>query len=371
VFYRVDGPPGTFLTGYDRLDIVPGAENGIAFAFGRFGETPLRIATLSRTISTGVDQIGFTVTVAESTLARTELARAILWRSALRLAGMILGAAAIVWVAVTLALRPLSALGGAIAQRSPDDLRPIREPAPAEVEGIVEAVNSFMARLETSLAALRNFTGNASHQLRTPLSVVRTQLALVTRATDPAQARVALEKADAALARAERVLAQLLLMARVDAAGGRPAPDPLDAADLARDLTADMVPAAAAAGVDLGFAGQGRAMIRAEPVLLAEMLRNLIDNAIAYAGRGAEVTVRVAVADGGVVLTVEDDGPGLPPDRGSTIDRQHAFAKGQSGGLGLGLAIVAEIAGLFGGALTLGPRVGGRGLAATLTFPRA
>ncbi|MDT8855556.1 sensor histidine kinase [Paracoccaceae bacterium Fryx2] len=376
VFYRVDGPPGQFLTGYDRLAVVPsppGDPTPLAaiFADGVFAGDPIRIATLHRQASTGIASIPFTVTVAESTLARVALARAILWRSALRLAGMILGAGAIVWVAVTLALRPLDRMGAVIAERSPDDLRPIRQEAPSEVAGLVEAVNSFMGRLGTALAALRNFTGNASHQLRTPLAVVRTQLALASRAPTLAAGREATAKADAALAEAERILAQLLLLARVDAAAGLPVPDSIDPGALARQLTAERVPAAALAGVDLGYEGGPTPRIRAEPVLLSEALRNLLDNALTHAGRGAVVTVRVRAEPGSVCLSVEDDGPGLPEALRASVGRRFARGGTNAEGLGLGLAIVQEIAQLYQGTLALHPGPLGRGLVAELRFPAA
>lgn len=367
VFYRVDGPQG-FITGYDRLErATPGAD-GRGFADGSFAGDPIRIITLARTASTGVESIPFTVTVAESTLARRDLAQAILLSSALRLLGMILGAAAIVWVAVPLALRPLHRLGEAIADRSPDDLSPIRAQVPAEVQDLVEAVNSLMGRLQTALDGLRHFTGNAGHQLRTPLAVIRTQLALAGRAEDLAAARAAAAKGDAALAGAERILAQLLLLARVDAAAGQGAAT-VEVAALAREVTGERVPRAAAADIDLGFSGLpggGPARALAEPVLLAEALKNLIDNALAYAGPGAVVTVEVAEGDGVLVLAVEDDGPGLQPEARAHLTAR--FARGSSGeaGLGLGLPIVAEIAALFGATLTLRDGAGGRGLRAEL-----
>lgn len=366
VFYRVDGPAG-FLTGYDRLEVVEHDGDGLAFADAAFGTVPIRVATLTRQVSAGDGSMPFSVTVAESTRARDELALAILARSALRLMGMIIGAAAIVWVAVTLALRPLNRLGETIAQRSPDDLRPVQAHVPDEVQDLLSAVNSFMGRLDTALGALRSFTGNASHQLRTPLATVRTQLALARRSTDAGGD--ALDKADAALARAERVLAQLLVLARVDAAAGAAALQPMDLAALARGLTAEMVPAAAAAGIDLGYDGMTAATVRAEPVLAAELLRNLLDNALAYAGRGATVTVRVRRAAGSVLLEVEDDGPGLPPARAAhPLRRALEGADAPQGGYGLGLAIVAEIAALFGTAPALGPGPDGRGLRVQVAF---
>ena len=376
VFYRVDAPEGQFLTGYDGLALVPVGEEGIGFADGTFGEVPIRSATLLRRVSTGADSVAFTVTVAESTLARSELARTILIRSAVRILALMLCTIAIVWLAVTLAFRPLDRLGAAIAERTPDDLRPIREAVPLEAAPLAGAVNSFMGRLEDAVAALRHFTGNASHQLRTPLATLRTQLALARRAGDKAQGEAALDKAEAALIRAERVLAQLLALARVDAAATGLALGPVDLAALARDLATEGLARADAVGTDLGYEGPDRALALAEPVLAGELLRNLLDNALAYAGRGAVVTVRVRTEEDGVVLEVEDNGPGLPPDRlealkAGAVPERMARQGGapQTGGSGLGLAIVAEIAGLFGATCRFDTLTDGRGLKVSCRFP--
>ncbi len=195
-------------------------------------------------VSTGAASVHFAVTVAESTRARSALARAILIRSALRLAVLVLGVATLVWLAVTVALRPLERLGDAIAERSPDDLRPVTADTPEEVEPLVQAINLFMVRLKTALDALRNFTGNASHQLRTPLAVVRTQLALMDRSADPDEAAMARDSARAALERAERVLSHLLVLARVDASAGAAVLGPVDMVAIAKEVTSDLVPAA-------------------------------------------------------------------------------------------------------------------------------
>lgn len=389
VFYRVDAPEGQFLTGYAALARVAVGEEGIGFADGLFGAVPIRSATLRRELSTGATSVPFTVAVAESTLARSELARTILIRSALRILVLMLSTIAIVWLAVTLAFRPLDRLGAAIAERTPDDLRPIREAVPLEAAPLAGAVNSFMGRLEDAVAALRHFTGNASHQLRTPLATLRTQLALARRADDRALGEAALDKAEAALVRAERVLAQLLALARVDAAATGLALGPVDLAALARDLAAECLAQADARGIDLGYEGPERAealaedwaKARAEPVLAAELLRNLLDNALAYAGRGAVVTVRVRPAagtDAAVLLEVEDNGPGLPPDRlealqsGALPQRMAVAAVApHAGGSGLGLAIVAEIAGLFGASCRFEALPGGRGLRVSCRVPSA
>ena len=373
VFYRVDGPPGTFITGYQNLPSIPRREGqAAAFENATFRGEPIRVAALARSASTGINSVPFIVTVAETTIARQHLTRTILIRSALRLLFMIAGAAVIVWVAVTLSLRPLYRFSEAIAERSPDDLHPISERVPNEVQGLVDTVNSFMVRLEGALEALRHFTGNASHQLRTPLAIIRTQLALAGRATDIGVAREATRKADEAVADAERILAQLLLMARIDATKRSTSMQKIDLTALAQGVTAEHVPFAAEADIDLGFEGEGDVVVFAEPLLIGELLKNLIGNALLYAGAGAEVTVRVNQKGDMAVLEVEDNGPGIPPDKQTQVLKR--FERGgmtEKSGTGLGLPIVEEIARLHGAALSLTQGREGRGLKVQVAIPIA
>jgi two-component system sensor histidine kinase TctE len=176
-------------------------------------------------------------------------------------------------------------------------------------------------------------------------------------------------KADTALVKAERILRQLMMLARVDGAGGQIQSRQLDLCDLARGITADMIPQADRARVDLGFAGSDATIVAGEPVLLEELLRNLIDNAINYAGAGATVTVRVIAGDT-PVLEIEDDGPGVPPDKLEALrqGRRGGEAAMAAGGHGLGLSIVREIAHIFGATVELvsGPE---RGLLVRVRFP--
>jgi two-component system sensor histidine kinase TctE len=372
VFYRVDGPPGAFITGYQTLPSLPEvAGQSTSFADAIFRGEPIRLAVLRRSASTGVNSVPFVVTVAETTIARRQLTQTILLHSAFRLGLMIAGAALIVWVAVTFSLRPLYRLGDAIAERSPDDLHPIGERVPSEVQGLVDTVNSFMVRLQSALDALRHFTGNASHQLRTPLAIIRTQLALARRAATVDQALAAALKADEAVATAERILAQLLLMAKIDAAAKEEArgSERIELAGLARSVTAEHVPAAGEVGIDLGFAGEGEHWIRAEPLLVGELLKNLVGNALLYAGRGAEVTVRVSGLGDQVALEIEDNGPGIRPELREAVLKRFRRGGNEAPGTGLGLPIVEEIAALYGGTMRLEDGEGGRGLRVAVTFP--
>jgi two-component system sensor histidine kinase TctE len=140
-----------------------------------------------------------------------------------------------------------------------------------------------------------------------------------------------------------------------------------------------MVPSALPADIDLGFEGLDEAVVLADAVLLAELLKNLVANAISYAGAGAIVTVRVLEAAGEPVLEVEDNGPGLSDEqRAAAVQARRgatrplpSLAKGQSSGMGLGLAITAEISALFGADLDLTAGRGGAGLLARVRFPAA
>ena len=264
-------------------------------------------------------------------------------------------------------------LSEAIAERSPGDLHPIDQAVPSEVEGLVETVNSFMVRLQSALDALRNFTGNASHQLRTPLAIIRTQLALSSRATSLQEAQAVALKGDQAVAHAERILAQLLLMAKIDAAAAREAltASAIDLTAIAQEITGELIPTASAAGIDLGFEGDRPEHVRAEPLLIGELLRNLVGNAIAYAGTGAEVTVRISGAPDAVRPEVEDNGPGIAATRLDAVRQR--FSRGTdttTPGAGLGLPIVEEICELFNARLDLGPGDAGRGLKAVVRFEK-
>lgn len=368
VFYRVDGPDG-FITGYQQLPVVPGAGTEIVYEDLVFRGDAIRLGSLQRAASSGVSAIPFTVTVAETTIARSQLAQSLLVQASVRLAILILAAAVIVWFAVSLSLAPLYRLRNAIALRSPDDLSPIRQDVPREVEGLVETINSFMTRLDSALGALRHFTGNASHQLRTPMAIMRTQLALAQRAKTEDERRAAIAAADNAVEHAERVLAQLLLLARIDeAASDALRLDTIDLAALAKTQTAELVPRASAAGIDLGYEGAESAMMRGDAMLLGELLRNLIENAIAYAGSGAEATVGVDRDAAGVRLTVADTGPGVAAAKLPHLRQRFARERADKPGAGLGLAIVEEIAALFGGTTDVTSDAG-RGFRVTILLP--
>ena len=376
VFYRVEGPGGAFITGYEKLPVPAGEFNETIGNRARFSDAlfrgdAIRVATMDGAASTGKRSIPYRVVVAETTNARQKLANDILIRTAIRQALLVGIAAIIVWIGVTRALRPLQRLEEAIGRRSMDDLRPIEHAVPSEVEQLVVSINGFMQRLGGALDALRHFTGNASHQLRTPLTVIRTQLELTRRAETGDDASAALQVADGAVIHAERTLAQLLLLARVDeASADRLSDATFDLGAEAQKTTVAYLAKARERRIDLGFEGPDAPVeISGDAMLLGELLRNLIENAIAYAGEGVTVTVRVGREGAAAFLEVEDDGVGIEPaKREKALERFVRLSPDDQAGAGLGLSIVSEIAALFGARLTMKSGSEGKGLLVRVVF---
>ncbi|MEM6460553.1 MAG: sensor histidine kinase [Pseudomonadota bacterium] len=373
VFYRINGPASRFITGYRELPVPSDydrAVRGLGFADAHFRDEPIRVAVLSGAAASDAVSMAYEIVIAETTNARSKMARDILLRSALRQGVLILAAALIVWFAVTSALRPLYRLQEAVGRRSPDDLRPIEHRVPDEVSGLVATINDLVRRFGASISALRNFTANASHQLRTPLTVMRTQLEIANRAETAEARQAALAETNDAIGETERVLSQLLVLARIDSTAREDIADlQCDIAAISRQVCSALISGNLPADIDLGYDGPDNLIIGGDEVLMREMLRNVVDNAIRHGGRPIEITLRTRQTDGDVRIEIEDNGIGI--DEAQMKGVMGRFRRGddtQAQGSGLGLAIANEIAELFHGKLELKCRRDGQGLVVTITF---
>ncbi len=375
VYYRVDSDE-TLITGYDDL---PTSDASRSLAPGQstvydatYRGAPIRVIALAGASTSVQRSVPFTVYVAETTQSRRNLVLQMLLSSAGRLGATIVAALLIVWLGVNWGLRPLARLEGALGRRSPDDLRSIRHDVPREVQRLVGAINELMARLAAALESQKRFTGNASHQLRTPLSVVKAQLELASREKNPKQMRKAIEEAQRATRHSERLVEQLLLLARVDAEGGAAGSfEAFDLVDLARETTSDFAASSLKRKFDLGFeAEDGSVTVLGRRALLAEALKNLIENAMTYCPENSRITVRVRKDGHEAVLEVEDNGPGIPADRREEMSERFVrLNEHDADGSGLGLAIVREVAVLHGGDLLLTGGKRNKGLCARITIP--
>lgn len=276
-------------------------------------------------------------------------------------------AAALAWWVTGQALRPVTAIRTELAAVTASELdRRVPDPGGAdEIARLARTVNDTLDRLERSDARQRQFTADASHELRNPLAAVRARLEVALARPSPDRESVSAALADTE--RLQRIAADLLLLARLDG-GPAPRPEPVDLALLAAEdaarRPAPRVPLRRAAPVPVPAYG--------DPARLERALANLVDNALRYAR--SEVLVRAVAEDGWAVLEVTDDGPGIPEaDRDRVFERfvrLDADRGRAGGGTGLGLAIAREIARAHGGDVrALPPREGAPGARLELRLP--
>ncbi|MBV8627771.1 MAG: sensor histidine kinase, partial [Paraburkholderia sp.] len=260
-----------------------------------------------------------------------------------------------------------------IRARRPDDLSPLEaQRAPPEIEPLVTSFNDLLTRLEQNMELQKRFIADAAHQMKTPLAGLRTQAELALRQDAPAEVHRSLEQIATSSEHAARLVTQLLALARAENRMSGQIFTPVDVADVARHAVRDWVQPALAKQMDLGYEGPEkdyggadgggddeaptRVEVDGNPVMLREMLSNLIDNAIRYTPAGGRITVRVRPepAAGVVHLEVEDTGMGIPAaERERVIERFYRILGRDGEGSGLGLAIVREIATMHGGTLAI------------------
>ncbi len=263
----------------------------------------------------------------------------------------------LVWLALARGIRPLNELQQRIRRRRSDDLSPIDEfDAPEEVAPLVRAINDLLARLDQSIGAQKHFLADAAHQLKTPLAGLRTQAELAQREIDagqqdPRSLKRSLQQIAHSSQRAAHMVNQLLAMARAEDKESAQRQQEVRLSRLAREVVRDFVPRAMDKHIDLGYEGpdgdDGTTRMIGQPLLIRELIRNLVDNALHYTPSGGMVTVRVTSDPFGqvVVLQVEDSGPGIAEAERELVFRPFYRALDtQVDGSGLGLAIVKEIA---------------------------
>lgn len=279
-------------------------------------------------------------------------------------------------------LRPLAATSQEIERRSATSLEAIDfADLPEEILPLVESINALMQRLDTALAAQRQFTADAAHELRTPLTALRLQLRLLGSAHDEAEREAAMADMRGGIDRATRQVEQLLALSRLEPEAVISHDVRVDLNGLVRSVVADFNLRAQSDGIDLGAdLPEQTCAAQGSPDQLKVLLNNLVDNALRYTRRGGHVDVRLAIdpGSGEPILEVIDDGPGIEMwERHRVFDRFYRAASSQTeeqtiDGTGLGMAIVKSIAEHHGASVTLGDGLpGGRGpgLSVQVRFP--
>jgi len=313
------------------------------------------------------------IQVAHPLRLRREMAADFARRAVLPLLALLPLLAVVIWVVVGRALTPLSSISTALRARTAAALEPLpQENLPEELVPLVGSLNDLLQRLQHALESQRQFVGDAAHELRSPLTAVQLQLSLLKRASDADERAAAIERLERGVHRSNRLVQQLLTLARQDPAAPDATLDEVDVDQLARELVSDYEPQAALNRQALRLETEP-VLVRGDREALRVMLSNLIDNALRYTPADGSVTVRIMREGADVVIEVEDTGPGIAAEqRARVFDRFYRVPNATADeGSGLGLAIVKRVVDRHAGSVTLDDAAAGRGLKVSVRLPAA
>ena len=386
LLYMVSSPPGKFILGNQSLPPPPNQGQTPALDTPYFfdgsmptsaGEQPIRLVALY--LRFGDDNMApqtMLVQVARSSANREELARRILVDMLLPMSSLVLLMTVIVRLGIRAGLSPLTRLRQQVEGRAPTDLAPLQlASAPRELWSLATAINTLLSAVQNTVATQKRFIGDAAHQLRTPLAGLKSQTEIALQSNTDPQLQARLQRVHESATRSAHLVNQLLTLARAE-------PESATAHDrkrfdlqrMAQSVTAEWVPKALRAQVDLGMHEDVSApvWVQANELLIREALTNLIDNAVQYAGANSQVTVRVGMDIGAsqAWLEVSDTGPGLSSAEQDIVFERFVRVSEMGQGCGLGLAIVKEIVHRHQGSVSLA-NVVPQGLQVTIRLPLA
>lgn len=366
------------ISGYADLPKVPlhaKQEGDVTFTKADYRGHQIRIVAEDRRLPRINGLV--TVEVAETMDARDRVVREMLLSLALLEGLLILLAAILIPGAVRWGLSPLLQLRGEMDRRSVSDFTPLPVAnVPAELRDFVGTFNGLLGRLDASVQGVRRFTADASHQMRTPLSILRTHVAALRKAKPGSEdAASSIADIDDATGRLQNLLVQLLALARADSAATvSETLQPLDLVETARQVANDHAGLALRHKAKLQFAASADSiMALGHPALIVELLSNLLDNAIRYNERGRKVSVEVGERGGVPTVSFEDGGPGI-----AAADRERVFERftrlqpeRDKVGTGLGLSIVRTLADTMGAQIAIRDTTSGKGLKIEVAFQPA
>jgi two-component system sensor histidine kinase TctE len=375
--YYVVRQANRVLTGYEDLPTVTmaGVPTGqTLFRYANFRSQRVRIASEARRLPRMPDLV--VVEVAQ-TLGERHALEMVMLAALTVLEGLFVAfAAVLVWPALKWSLRPVNRLRDEIDARpahhanfAPLDL----QQTPVELLGLVTGFNHLLSRLENAVARMRQFTSDASHQMRTPLAVLKTHVAVLSNhLPQSSAANSSLADVSGALTRLQLLLTRLTTLARADAAaGGGIKVTRVDLRTVVTQVAGELVPLAAQRNITISVNAESRpAWARAEPVIAAEILTNLVDNAVRYNAMDGSVWISITEDAQFVTVSVEDDGPGVPqPEQARIFERFYRLPRDQAQqGSGLGLPIVRTLAEALRAQVEVLTPPNGRGLRISVRF---
>ncbi|WP_374608540.1 sensor histidine kinase [Diaphorobacter nitroreducens] len=378
MFYRVSNLRGDLISGFAELPAWHGTIPQrppyaalVDFYDDRFRDQPVRVAVLLQPVASSEGRGMAVIQVAETLELREAAALQILHTTLARQALLLALIAGIVVLVVQRATQPVRQLSSDLQARTEGDLAPLAAPAaPRELQPLIDATNAVMQRLSRLLAHQQRFVRDASHQLRTPLAVLKTQVQSALRGDLPPTQ--ALREIGDTVDRATQLANQMLALAKVEQLRQQGEVPVTRLDTVLREMALELSPLIAQGDLDFGITTDA-APIHAHEWMLRELCRNLLHNAIRHAPPGTELAVTLLREDGEAVLTLADAGPGIDDELAARLFQPFSAGDVRTGS-GLGLAICQEIVHALGGSITLANRqADGRvlGLDAVVRLPLA
>ncbi len=299
---------------------------------------------------------GRVVQVAQELAVRQRLAGRLAWRTITPIAIVLPLLMAVVGWVVSRSLAPVERVRKQLAARAAEDLSPVGEGGlPAEIQPMVQELNSLLARMRQAFDAQQHFVADAAHELRSTLTARKLQLHASQGSGGEPERALIQQRLGAGIERAGHLVEQLLLLARQQAAGSVDM-RPVALEPLTRKLMGELAANAQLRHIDLGLLRADAVSVPGQADALSVLLRNLLDNALKYTPEGGRVDVLLLDEGGAARLRIEDSGPGIAPEeRERVFDRFYRSSEqqAQASGSGLGLAIVKSIAERNGARITL------------------
>lgn len=354
VYFRIIGPKGDLVSTHTSLPLpanFPKSDEHLYYQNTIKGNA-LQVIVFALPLDEEYTQPIY-VMVGETLKKRKKIAQEILLSMLLPQLLIGLLVSGLIFMGIKRGLKPLDQLKNDLSKRDINDLSPVNSgTAPAELQPLLRAFNEMLAKVSNNIGRQQRFIADASHQLKTPLAGLKTQAELAIREKDPAKINHALSQINQASGNLSHLVSQLLALTKAEPDNGEFLSfDTLDLNALARKVTADWVTKALQNNIDLGFeTALKTAPIQGNAVLLAELMNNLIDNAILYTPAGGNITTGVKQKitkqeNKQFTFYVQDNGSGISEENISKIfERFYRVLGSEKEGSGLGLTIVQEIA---------------------------
>ncbi|MCF8160685.1 MAG: HAMP domain-containing histidine kinase [Polaromonas sp.] len=278
--------------------------------------------------------------------------------------------AILVGTSIKKGLEPIRELDQELSRRDAASLEPISlAHAPAELARVVRTLNRLLQQLDASMQAHKRFIANAAHELRTPITALRLEVDNLAHGQDPAQVREAAVRLKMGVHRAQRLLQQMLTLARLE---GHTNPQPWIAVDLvllAQASMMDLSPLGSRRGIEFAFETSGSTMVQGDPSELRLLLDNLLGNALKFSPNNATVDLSIREQEEGVILLLRDRGPGIAQVLRERVFLPFVRTNPAIEGSGLGLTIALEVVQNHGATLLLEDPPDGPGLLVRVFFP--